>query len=68
MIVFIQKLSELGSDRSKDGAVSPWRLSIFLRQGNISKPVGPTVDAGLHRQGSRSHSHCEVSIACEGFL
>ena len=46
MIVFIQKLSELGCDRPQYSAVSPWRLSIFLSQGNISKPVGPTAVAG----------------------
>ena len=37
MTVFIQKLSELGSDRSQDDAVCRRRLSIFLNQGNINK-------------------------------
>ena len=53
MIVFIQKLSELGSDRSQDSAVSPWRLSIFLSQSNISKPVGPRAGAGVHRADAK---------------
>ena len=37
MIVFIIKLSEVGSDRSQDDAVCRRRLVIFLDQGNISK-------------------------------
>ena len=37
MIVFLLKLSELGSDRSQDDAVCRRRLFIFLSQGNISK-------------------------------
>ena len=37
VIVFIIKLSELGSDRSQDDAVCCRRLLIFLDQGNISK-------------------------------
>ena len=37
MFVFIQKLSELGSDCSQDDAVCRRRLSIFLDQGNINK-------------------------------
>ena len=37
MIVFLLKLSELGSDRSQDDAVCRQRLFIFLNQGNISK-------------------------------
>ena len=49
MIVFIQKLSELGCDRSQYSAVSPWRMSIFISQGNISKPAGPTAGAGPPR-------------------
>ena len=53
MIVFIQKLSELGCDRPQYSAVSPWRLSIFLSQGNISKPVGPTAGAGPHRTDAK---------------
>ena len=53
MIVFIQKLSELGSDRSQDVAMSPWRLSIFVSQGNISKPANPTAGAGLHRADAK---------------
>ena len=53
MIIFIQKLSELGSDRSKDSAVSPWRLSIFVSQGNISKPADPKGGAGLHRAAAK---------------
>ena len=53
MTVFIQKLSELGSDRSQDVAMSPWRLSIFVSQGNISKPADPKVGAGLHRAAAK---------------
>ena len=53
MIVFIRKLSELGSDRPQYSAVSPWRLSIFLSQGNISKPVGPTACAGPYRTDAK---------------
>ena len=53
MIVFIQRLSELGCDRPQYSAVSPWRLSIFLSQGNISKPVGPTAGAGPHRTDAK---------------
>ena len=37
VIVFIFKLSELGSDHSQDDAVYRRRLFIFLDQGNISK-------------------------------
>ena len=37
MIVFLLKLSELGSDRSQDDAVCRRRLFIFLDQDNISK-------------------------------
>ena len=65
MIVFIQKLSELGSDRSQDGAVSPWRLSIFLSQGNISKPVGPTAGAGPHRADAKCvFLRGEMNLSC----
>ena len=53
MTVFIQKLSELGSDRSQDVAMSPWRLSIFVSQGNISKPGDPTAGAGSHRADAK---------------
>ena len=53
MIVFIQKLSELGCDRPQYSVVSPWRLSIFLSKGNISKPVGPTAGAGPHRTDAK---------------
>ena len=53
MTVFIHKLSELGSDRSQDVAMSPWRLSIFVSQGNISKPADPKVGAGLHRAAAK---------------
>ena len=37
MIVFILKISELGSDRYQDDAAGHRRLFIFLDQGNISK-------------------------------
>ena len=37
VIVFILKLSELGSDHSQGDAVCHRRLFIFLNQGNISK-------------------------------
>ena len=53
MIVFIQKHFELESDRSQDSAVSPWKLSFFLNQGNISKLVGPTDGAGPHRADAK---------------
>ena len=53
MTVFIQKLSELGFDRSQDVAMSPWRLSIFVSQGNISKPADPTAGAGSHRADAK---------------
>ena len=46
--VFIQKISELGSDLSQEVAMSPWRLSIFVSQGNISKSADPTAGAGSH--------------------
>ena len=53
MTVFIQNLSELGSDRSQDVAMSPWRLSIFVSQGNISKLADPTAGAGSHRADAK---------------
>ena len=53
MTVFIRKLSELGSDRSQDVAMSPWRLSIFVSQGNISKPADPTAGAELRRADAK---------------
>ena len=43
VIVFLLKLSELGSDRSQDDAVCPRRLFIFLNQGNISKILPASV-------------------------
>ena len=53
MIVLIQRLSELGCDRPQYSAVSPWRLTIFLIQGNISKPVGSTAGAGPHKTDAK---------------